>query len=267
MTLTVNNPGLVLQAGLINYGDCTFASRGERSGTGDWSGGMSDGFQNQYSSAQTLQFCSCSISAIFSGMLLNNTGTLVVLAAIGLSFVLVAAAQLTQQNADRFQRKIDEIAKNAAIEPVRQKQTTVTHDEVNSYLAFEGKEKIPHGLSNPEINLLGSNRVSGRALVDIDEFKRHRGSQGFLDPFHYLSGRVPVTARGFVHAREGRGQFRLESAEIHGVPLPNQIVQELVSFFSRTPENPQGFRMDGPFDLPAKIREVVIKPGEATIVQ
>jgi hypothetical protein len=49
--------------------------------------------------------------------------------------------------------------------------------------------------------------------------------------------------------------------------LPRPIVQELVAFFSRTPENPNGFDMDAPFNLPAKIREIVVNRGEAVMVQ
>ena len=157
-------------------------------------------------------------------MLLNNTRSLVVLAALSLSFVLAGASQITQQNGERLQRKIDEIAKNAETEPVPQKQTSITQDEINSYFAFHVKEKIPQGLSHPEINLLGDNRVSGRVVVDIDEFKRYRGSHGLTDPFFYLSGKAPVRARGVLHARNGSGQFQLEYAEVHGCH-PREVSQ------------------------------------------
>ena len=88
-----------------------------------------------------------------------------------------------------------------------------------------------------------------------------------MDPLRYISGKVPVTARGGLHTQEGKGQFQLGSAEILGVPLPKPILQELVTFFSRTPERPKGFDIDAPFNLPAKIREVVIGKGEAVMVQ
>ncbi|HEU4343124.1 MAG TPA: hypothetical protein VFU31_16345 [Candidatus Binatia bacterium] len=179
----------------------------------------------------------------------------------------LSAAQVTKQNADRLQRKIDEITENGSRNPVAPKKTAVTQDEVNSYLAYNARDKIPPGLTQPEITLLGSGRLGGRILVDIDEFKRHRNSQGFIDPFNYISGKVPVTARGILRTREGKGQFQLESAEISGLPVPKPILQELVSFFSRTPEHPEGFKIDSPFDLPAKVREVVIQNGEAVIVQ
>jgi hypothetical protein len=76
-----------------------------------------------------------------------------------------------------------------------------------------------------------------------------------------------VTARGVLRTNNGKGQFQLESAEILRVPLPKPILQELVSFFSRTPENPDGFDIDEPFDLPARIRAIVINKEEAVVVQ
>ena len=179
----------------------------------------------------------------------------------------VAAIQLSKQEGDRLQRKIDEITKNGSAVPVKARRTPVSEAEVNSYLAFNAKDKIPQGLTNPEITIVGDGRLAGRILVDLDEFKRHRSSQGFMDPLSYISGKVPVTAHGLLRTQEGKGQFRLESAEILGVPLPKPILQELVTFFSRTPENPEGFDIDAPFNLPAKIREIMINKGEAVVVQ
>ena len=178
-----------------------------------------------------------------------------------------AEAQLSREHGDRLERKIEEVAKNASSDPIRPKRTTMTELEINSYLAFTGKDKIPRGLANPQIVIGADGQLSGRVFVDIDEFKRHRSSGGILDPLNYISGQVPVTARGVFRAQDGKGRFQLISAEILGVPLPRPIVQELVAFFSRTPENPNGFDMDAPFNLPAKIREVVVNRGEAVMVQ
>ena len=178
-----------------------------------------------------------------------------------------AALQLSREQGNNLERKIDEINKNAATDPVRPKRTPMSELEVNSYLVFIIKNKIPRGLANPEIRIVGGGQLAGRVFVDIDEFKRHRGSGGFMDPLGYISGQVPLTARGLLRTREGKGQFQLGSAEIFGVPLPKPIVQELVGFFSRTPGNPNGFNMDAPFNLPAKIREVAVDQGEAVVVQ
>jgi hypothetical protein len=178
-----------------------------------------------------------------------------------------AAVQLSKEQGDRLERKIEEITKNASLEPVRSKRTTVSELEVNSYLNFNLRDKIPRGLASPQITIVGEGQLAGRVFVDIDEFKRHRNSAGILDPLNYISGQVPVTARGVLRTQDGKGKFQLGSAEILGVPLPKPLLQELVTFFSRTPDNPNGFNIDAPFNLPAKIREVVVNRGDAVVVQ
>ena len=123
---------------------------------------------------------------------------------------------------------------------------------MNSYLNFNLKEKIPRGLTNPQISVLGNGNLAGRVFVDLDEFKRQRGSGGIMDPLNYISGRVPVTARGVLRTKDGKGQFQLISAEIHRIPIPKPLLQELVTFFSRTQENPRGINIDEPFSFPQK---------------
>jgi hypothetical protein len=178
-----------------------------------------------------------------------------------------AALQLSQDQGNSLARKIEGINKNAAADPPRSKTTPVSESEVNSYLAFNSNDNIPRGLANPEIRLVGNGQLAGRVYVDIDEFKRGRSSGGLIDPFNYIAGQVPVTARGVLRTKEGVGRFQFAAAEIHGVPLPKPLVQELVSFFSRTPEKPNGINMDEPFNLPAKIRAITIQRGEALVVQ
>jgi hypothetical protein len=166
-----------------------------------------------------------------------------------------------------LQHKLDEIADNGATRPAQPRKTPVSENEVNSYLAFNAKDRIPQGLANPEVTIVGDGRLAGRVLVDLDEFKRRRNPQGMLDPLNYVSGKVPVTAQGVLSTQQGRGQFQLTSAHVRGIPLPKPIVQEMVSFFSRTPHNPRGFDLDAPFELPAKIRRIAIGKGEAVVMQ
>jgi hypothetical protein len=180
---------------------------------------------------------------------------------------IAPAVDMSKEQGDRLERKIEEIAKNGSTEPVRPKKTLMSETEVNSYLNFNLKEKIPRGLTHPQISGLGNGGLAGRVLVDLDEFKGQRGSGGIMDPLSYISGRVPLTARGVLRTKDGKGQFQLSSAQIHGVPIPKPVLQELVSFFSRTQENPQGINIDEPFNLPAKIREVIINHAEAVVVQ
>lgn len=192
---------------------------------------------------------------------------LFILLILGIASSGTATPEPSRERGDALQRKLEEVTKNGSKNPVAPRKTPMSELEVNSYLAFNVKDKIPRGLTNPQITMIGDGQLSGRVVVDFDEVKRHRRSQGLIDPLSYLSGQVPLTARGVLRAREGKGQFQLVSAEILGVALPKPIVQELVSFFSRTRENPSGLDIDAPFELPAKIREILVNRGEAVVIQ
>ena len=49
--------------------------------------------------------------------------------------------------------------------------------------------------------------------------------------------------------------------------IPKSLLQELLSYYSKTPDNPAGINMDEPFNLPSAIREITVGQGTATIVQ
>jgi hypothetical protein len=177
------------------------------------------------------------------------------------------AVALSREDGNRLQAKIDAIVKNAADNPPKPREFSIAEQEANSYLLFNLKEKIPKGLAEPEITMIGDGALAARVLVDMDEVKRRRQSRSVIDPLNYLSGQLPLNARGLLRTREGRGQLYLRSADIGGVPLPKPLLQELIGFFSRTPQNPKGFDIDAPFDLPSKIREISVRSGESVVVQ
>jgi hypothetical protein len=138
---------------------------------------------------------------------------------------------------------------------------------VNAYLIFDAKEQLPAGVVEPAVSILGTGRLSGRAVVDLDAVRREKKPTSLLDPMNYLSGRLPVAATGVLTTKEGVGRFQLESASVSGVPIPKMLLQEIVSYYSRTPENPSGIGIDDPFALPARIREIQVERGQAIIVQ
>lgn len=192
--------------------------------------------------------------------------------AVALSFLAAApfAQQgFTRQDADRFRLKLARIVENGGA-PVRKAQPAraveVTDAEVTAYLRHHATKDIPVGIVEPAITALGDGRVGGRAIVDLDAVRQAK-TRGWLDPLGYLSGRLPVTATGRLTTTGGVGRFQLESAEIRGVPVPKTVIQELVSFYSRSPEDPDGINMDDPFELPARIREIRVAKGAATVVQ
>jgi hypothetical protein len=184
--------------------------------------------------------------------------------------LLADAVRVSKQDAERFQAKLTKIVEFANAKPTAKatqpRSTAVTDTEVNSYLRFKAADQIPVGIVEPELNAVGNGRVSGRAIVDLDAVRKQK-QRGWLDPLAYLGGRLPVTAAGRLTTKDGKGQFLLESAEIKGVPVPKAVLQELLTYYSRTPENPAGIDMDAPFELPARIREIRVGSGTSTVVQ
>jgi hypothetical protein len=197
-----------------------------------------------------------------------------VLLALGLSVAAQVPAQqrFTKQEADRCQGKLGRItsfgtaAPRARASASGSQTTQLTDAELNSYLRYHLKDQIPVGIVEPTLNAVGEGRVSGTAVIDLDAV-RNQKQRGWMDPLAYLSGKMPLAASGKLITQNGVGRFQLESAEISGVAIPKSVLQELLSHYSRTSDNPSGINIDDPFDLPARIREIRVGKGEAMVVQ
>jgi hypothetical protein len=103
--------------------------------------------------------------------------------------------------------------------------------------------------------------------VDLDEVKKANAGEGGLGMLTLLSGRVPVEATGTLRTSNGVAQFELEQALVNGVPVPKALLQQVVSYYSRTPENPEGIDLEAPFPLPVNIRQIETLKGQAIVVQ
>jgi hypothetical protein len=173
----------------------------------------------------------------------------------------------SRREADILRQKVATITARGERTARQPGRTTVTEREVNAYLVFDARDQLPAGVVEPSVSILGTGRVSGRAVVDLDAVRKAKSSPWLLDPTNYLSGRLPVTAVGVLHTRDGVGRFQLENATIGGVPVPKLLLQEIVSYYSRTTDKPAGIGLDDPFALPARIREIQVERGQAIIVQ
>jgi hypothetical protein len=178
-----------------------------------------------------------------------------------------ADVKVTKQDAALLRQKVAAITAHAEKPTKEGRRTTVTENEVNAYLVYDAREQLPTGVVEPSVSALGTGRLSGRAVVDLDAVRRQKNPTSLLDPMNYLSGRMPVAAQGVLKTSNGVGHFELESASISGVPIPKLLLQEIVGYYSKTPENPAGINLDDPFALPARIREIQVGRGQAIIVQ
>jgi hypothetical protein len=178
-----------------------------------------------------------------------------------------AAANVSREQAEAFQQKVALIVKHAESKRDSERQTTVTESEVNSYLRFKAGDQLPVGVTEPSIAIQDQGRLSGRAVVDLDVIRQKKSSGGWFDPTSYLTGTLPLTATGVLRTENGRGRFQLETAAVSGIPIPKSFLQEIVSFYTRTSDDPDGIGIDDPFDLPAEIRRIDADQGKAVIVQ
>jgi hypothetical protein len=188
---------------------------------------------------------------------------------LGLATVasLRADVRASKRDAASLKQKVAAITAHAERPTTTSRRTIVTENEVNSYLAYEAGDQIPAGVVEPSIAVVGGGRLSGRAVVDLDAVRKQKAPTSLLDPMNYLMGRLAVTAVGTLKTSNGVGHFELESSSVGSVPIPKILLQEIVSYYSRTPEKPAGISLDDPFQLPARIREIQVDRGHAIIVQ
>jgi hypothetical protein len=200
------------------------------------------------------------------------SGRAFAVAATGVVFASLVAStegqvRPSRQDAEAMKKKVATILAHGEQSSKQPRRTTVTEGEVNSYLAYELNGTLPAGVVNPSVTAPGDGRVTGRAVVDLDEVRKAGKSTGLLDLRNYLTGSVPVTATGVIRASNGVGRFELESAAVGGVPIPKWLLQEIVAHYSKSPEHPAGVSLDDPFELPARIHEIQVQRGLAIVVQ
>lgn len=193
---------------------------------------------------------------------------------VGLAALVTVGGQarqdLTVGEAQSMGRKLDAVlARGLQVPPVVRASRTTQHTsfterEVNAYLKFYGE--LPAGVVDPQIFISEQGRLRARATVDLDAVRKSQ-PRGWTDPLSYVSGALEIRAAGTLKTTEGTGVFTLESATLAGVPIPKTLLQEIVSYYTRTPELPAGFNLDRPFELPHQIRSIETQRGAATIVQ
>lgn len=180
-----------------------------------------------------------------------------------------ATQELTRKDASSMEQKLVAIATRGSVPvvanhaPVR---TTFTEQEVNALFQYSQLVQMPAGVVNPRLSIADGGLLTGRAIVDLDAIRKSK-ERSMLDPLSYVTGSVEVTAIGTLKTANGQGTFDLQSATLGGISIPKSLLQELVSYYSRTPDTPNGFSLDKPFVLPAAIQAVETRRGAATVVQ
>jgi len=202
--------------------------------------------------------------------LLQRRSAVVLLIAVTFALVRVDAVTLSPQSAESFVVKVESIRDQGdQAGRAGSQRTRFTEDELNSWFVYRKdrwQKVLPTGVAQPQVTIIGAGQVAGQALVDLDAVAKRR-SRGSFDPLSLIGGTVPVSVTGLLHTKEGQARFEVQSAEISGIPVPVTVLQELLGYYSRTAENPEGLRLDEAFMLPSGIQQVEIGRGQAVVVQ
>lgn len=188
--------------------------------------------------------------------------------AVVLTAALFAAvdAQSPQAQADATYGKLLGVIQAGESSRGTGRRTVFTQSEMNAYLQHRAQTWLPAGLTNPRLDFVDVDKVATTVIADLDGVRR-KSSGGWFDPTAYLRGRLPVHVIGTLTTQQGRGRFDLEQATVDGIPVPRLFIQELLAFYTATPEQPSGVRLDQPFELPSAIDRIDVRPGQATVVQ
>jgi hypothetical protein len=202
---------------------------------------------------------------------MTRARTLIVAAAAVLAWPVAAQDPASRTAAAAMEKKLAAILTVADRPPAnrapgRLQRTTLTEPEVNAYFRVNGPTFMPTGVHNAVLTIDQGGRVRAKALVDLDQALKPK-ERPWTDPLAWVGGKVEVTAAGTLVAGSGKGRLTIQEATLGAIPVPVSILQQLVSYYSKTPENPAGFNLAEPFELPQKIWSVETTRGQAVIVQ
>jgi len=185
-----------------------------------------------------------------------------------ISLLPLEAAVGSREGADALDGKIAQIQRQGAgLNSDRALRTPVSEDELNSWLRYRSQPWLPEDLEQPQITFIGDGAITAQAIVDLEAVLKERPSASGFDPISLFGGKVPVAVTGVLRSGDGVARLVVQTVLVSGFPVPVAMLQELASYYSRTPEKPLGLRLDDAFDLPAGIRRIDIGPKQALVVQ
>src|SRR5436309_15724287 len=85
---------------------------------------------------------------------------------------LSADERSSKRDADLLKQKVATITAFGGRPSNQIRRTPVTESEVNAYLGYDGRSQLPAGVVDPAVSILGTGRLSGRAVVDLDAVRQ-----------------------------------------------------------------------------------------------
>ncbi len=198
--------------------------------------------------------------------MIKNTGTLSSILLSILCFAGISSAHLQeseQSPAESLAGKLVALQERFEMGGGETTDLAVSEGELNYYLSQVLAEKLPQGVTAPWIKLAKDEILAG-ATLDLSLLPDTSSDLALLQ---MLSGQLPVEIQSGLQTAEGKGKLELKSVSLSGIPLPRSFLQQILSSYTKSPERPDGVRLEDTFLLPYGIRRVIISTGLATVVQ
>ena len=146
------------------------------------------------------------------------------------------------------------------------REVVLSERAVNGYLRFQAADRLPPGLTDPELRMEAGGRLTVTATVDLDAVREVQ-APGRFNPLRYLRGSLPVTAVGVVRSARRTVTVEVESARVGSLSVPATLVAELVRSYTRSGQYPDGIDVSRPIPLPDGIEAVRVGPQRTVVVQ
>src|ERR1051326_188749 len=172
----------------------------------------------------------------------------------------LGTSRVSKHAAESLQTKIDKIKRNeASPDPPRaKKEIEVTEAELESYVVFSLRDKIPVQMDSISVQL-----TPGAVGADTQlTFNSSTTGNQILDAL--VGGTHNLSVRGRLSDADGLGKFDLDEVRVDGIPVPRVLIESLVEKYVK-PKYPE-VDLKAPFDLPWGIQSIDIGQGKAKII-
>ena len=166
----------------------------------------------------------------------------------------------------RLEQKLYDVIRQASAVDGKVSLIRLPQTEINAFLAHQAVPRLPIGITQPSVEIGAGDLVSAKAIVDLTAIREQK-ERTWVDPLRYLGGQLLAVASGEIRSRNGLALLDIHSVTVSGIPVPTTVLQEVVSFYTRTAGRPEGTRLDEPMPLPYRISELQFSPGLIVVVQ
>src|SRR5688572_33151539 len=171
---------------------------------------------------------------------------------------VAAEAEVSERIAKALEAKIDLIQNSGAAEGRKPEEMEVLETELESYVLFILKEDIPAKLETFDVQL-GPGTVAADTRMT---FSPNGTGNPLIDVV--IAGTHDLFVKGSLAAANGKGKFVLEQVRLDGIPVPNILIESLISRYVK-PKYPD-VDLNEPFEMPWGIDALTISPGKVTVL-